>query len=83
MGGSKKSNVSLKKLTEMCQKITGNELLISKIKKTSIYDIPYFIADNSKVSKKYKWKPRRGMLNIVKDTYDWLHNNKRNLIKYF
>ena len=83
VGGSKKSNVSLKKLTEMCQKITGNELLISKIKKTSIYDIPYFIADNSKVSKKYKWKPRRGMLHIVKDTYDWLHNNKRNLIKYF
>ena len=83
VGGSKKSYTSLKKLTEICQKITGNKLSISKIKKTSIYDIPYFITDNSKVTRAYGWKPKKNITNIIKDTYKWLKINKSNLIKYF
>ena len=83
VGGSTKSNISLKKLTKICQEITGNKLRITKVKKTSIYDIPYFITDNSKVIKSYNWKPERNILNIVKDTYNWLKNNKANLVKYF
>ncbi|MDB4613466.1 NAD-dependent epimerase/dehydratase family protein [Candidatus Pelagibacter sp.] len=83
VGGSTKSNISLKKLTKICQEITGNKLRITKVKKTSIYDIPYFITDNSKVIKSYNWKPKRNILNIVKDTYNWLKNNKAYLVKYF
>ena len=83
VGGSTKSNISLKKLTKICQEITGNKLRITKVKKTSIYDIPYFVTDNSKVIKSYNWEPRRNILNIVKDTYNWLKDNKANLIKYF
>ena len=83
VGGSKKSYTSLKRLTEICQKITGNKLLMSKIKKTSIYDIPYFITNNSKVTKTYKWKPKKNIYNIVEDTYMWLKNNKSILKKYF
>ena len=83
VGGSKKSYTSLKKLTEICQKITGNKLSMSKIKKTSIYDIPYFITDNSKVTRAYGWKPKKNITNIIKDTYKWLKINKSNLIKYF
>ena len=83
VGGSKKSYTSLKKLTEICQKITGNKLSISKIKKTSIYDIPYFITDNSKITRTYGWKPKKNITNIIKDTYKWLKINKSNLIKYF
>ena len=83
VGGSKKSYTSLKKLTEICQKITGNKLSMSKIKKTSIYDIPYFITDNSKVTRAYGWKPKKNISNIIKDTYKWLKINKSNLIKYF
>ena len=83
VGGSKKSYTSLKKLTEICQKITGNKLSMSKIKKTSIYDIPYFITDNSKVTRAYGWRPKKNISNIIKDTYKWLKINKSNLIKYF
>ena len=83
VGGSTKSNISLKKLTKICQEITGNKLRITKVKKTSIYDIPYFITDNSKVTRIYRWKPKRNIKSIVNDTHDWLQNNKANLIKYF
>ena len=67
----------------MCEKVTGNKIKFKKDAKSSIYDIPYFITDNSKVIKSYNWEPRRNILNIVKDTYNWLQNNRLNLIKYF
>ena len=83
IGGSIKSFISLKNLTKLCEKTTGNKLMISKIKKTSIYDIPYFITNNAKIIKTYQWKPKNNIINIVNDTYDWLINNKSKLSKYF
>jgi CDP-paratose 2-epimerase len=73
----------LKKLTEICQSLTENKIKISSVKKTSIYDIPYYITDNSKVMKFYRWKPNKNFLDIAHDTYKWLINNKYNLKKYY
>ena len=81
VGGSKKSNTSLKNLSSICQKITGNKLKYTKIKKTSIYDIPYFITDNTAANKIYKWQPKKNIIDIVKDNYKWLMKNKTKLIK--
>ena len=81
VGGSKKSNTSLKNLSSICQKITGNKLKYTKIKKTSIYDIPYFVTDNSLANKIYKWQPKKNIIDIVKDNYKWLIKNKTKLIK--
>ncbi len=83
VGGSKKSNISLKKLTLMCEKLTNNKISFKRISKTSIYDIPYYISDNNKVSKTYKWKPEKNMSDIVSSTYNWLSKEKKNLKRYF
>ncbi len=83
VGGSKNNSISLKELTKVCEKISRNRLNISKIKKTSIYDIPYFVTDNSKVTKTYNWKPKRNVFKTVLDTYNWLKNDKSKLIKFF
>ena len=83
VGGSKKNSISLKELTKVCEKISGNRLNISKIKKTSIYDIPYFITDNSLVKKTYNWAPKKNIYDVVKDTYIWISKNKKELTKYF
>ena len=77
VGGSKKSNISLKKLTDICQKVTKNKIKISKNKKTSIYDIPYFITDNKKVSKVYKWKPKKNFKSGLEETLKWYMNNQK------
>ena len=50
-GGGKKL-ISLRELTNLCQKITGNKTKILPMSKTSIFDIPYFCTSN-KVSKNY------------------------------
>ena len=83
VGGGRKSATSLKKLTKICENLTGNQIMISSIKKTSTYDIPYYVSSNSKVTKFYNWKPRKKILDIANDTYKWLINNKYNLKKYF
>ncbi len=81
VGGSNQSKISLKELTKICEKITKNKISFKKINKTSIYDIPFFITDNSKVTRYYKWKPKKNILDIVKDTYKWLETNQNKLKK--
>tara|TARA_X000000950_G_scaffold232053_1_gene280869 strand:- start:1449 stop:2462 length:1014 start_codon:yes stop_codon:yes gene_type:complete len=83
IGGSKKSFTTLKNLTSICEKFTNNNIKFNNIKKTSVYDIPYYISDNKFASKTYGWKPKRNIEKIVNDTYLWLSANKSILKKYF
>ena len=83
VGGSKISYTSLKNLTKICQNITGNKIPIDKKRSTSIYDIPYFITDNRKVSRAYKWRPKKNINKIVYDITTWINNNKNLIQKYF
>ena len=82
VGGSVKSYTSLKKLTKSCQKITGNKIKFKKVPKTSIYDIPYFITDNRKVSKFYDWIPKKNINIVIQDIYKWMLLNKNKIKKF-
>ena len=81
-GGGKKKFNFIKKLTKICQKITSNKIKFSSQKSTSEYDIPYYITDNTKVKKIYKWYPKKKILHIVEDMYKWMQSNKKKLKKY-
>ena len=80
IGGGKMNSISLVDLTVKCQKLTKNKIKINKISKTSKFDIPYFVSDNSKIIRFYKWKPLKNIDNILEDIYTWLSkfNNLRN-----
>ena len=82
VGGSTKSFTSLNELTGICKKITGNKIKFTKKPKTSIYDIPYFITDNKKVTKTYGWTPKKNINDIVKDIYIWMLMNKKKIKKF-
>ena len=77
IGGGVKNLISLKDLTIKCQKLTKNKILISKIFKTSSYDIPYYVTNNSKIKKIYNWKPIKNVDDILRDIYFWLKKNKK------
>ena len=82
IGGGEKSFISLRNLTLLCQKITGNKILIGRKTKTSIFDIPIYVSNNFKIFKAYNWKPKNNVKSIVKDIYLWLYKNNK-LWKYF
>ena len=75
--------MSWKELTSKCEKITSNSIKFSRKKQTSIYDIPYFVTDNSNVTKLYNWKPKKNINKIINDTYLWMKLNQKKLKKYF
>ena len=83
VGGGAKNTLSLKQLTQVCEKITNNKIKIDKIKQTSIFDIPNYITNNSKVYKYYKWKPKNNVNNILIDIFNWIKFNKKLVQKYF
>jgi CDP-paratose 2-epimerase len=83
VGGSNFSFISLKKLTKLCNEITDNKLNITKNRKTSVYDIPYFKMNNNRVCKTYKWKPKRNINKIVNDIYKWMREDYSKISKYF
>tara|TARA_B100001057_G_scaffold494129_1_gene590064 strand:+ start:83 stop:1108 length:1026 start_codon:yes stop_codon:yes gene_type:complete len=82
IGGGSKNTISLKNLTTKCQSLTKNKIKIKRVKKTSVFDIPYFVTDNSKVFNFYKWKPSNNIDLILNDIYKWLMKNKK-LRNYF
>ncbi len=80
IGGGKINSISLVDLTFKCEKLTKNKIKIKKIPKTSKFDIPYYVSDNKKIIRFYKWKPLKNIDNILKDIYTWLNKfgNVRN-----
>ena len=84
IGGGAKNSISLLGLTNKCKKLTKNNINIKKVLRTSIFDIPYFVTDNSKILKTYKWRPKKNIDQILKDIFIWLSQNRkiRNYFKW-
>ena len=51
----------------MCKIITKNSVRLAKVNKTSIYDVPYYVSDNTKIKKFYKWAPKKNIETILND----------------
>ena len=83
VGGGKKNSLNLIQLTKFCKDITNNAIRINSVKKTSPYDVPYYISNINYVKKLYKWKPKRGLKKVITDLYNWMKVNKLVLKKYF
>ena len=83
VGGGKKNSLNLIQLTKFCKDITNNTIRINSVKKTSPYDVPYYISNINYVKKLYKWKPKRDLKKVITDLYDWMKVNRLVLKKYF
>lgn len=81
-GGGKTNLISLRELTKICQNLTGNKIKFIKVKKTSLYDIPYFCTSNYLAKNIYNWKPKKKIIDIVRDAYDWQKKNYKILKNY-
>ena len=83
VGGGIKNAISLKELTQKCREITLNSIKFSVKKNTSIYDIPYFVTDNSEAKNLYKWSPKKNIDDIIFDTFLWMKLNFKKIKLYF
>ena len=71
-GGGSGNTVSLCELTELCRRLSNVELAIGQRPETHPADIPWYVTDNSAVTRTYGWQPSRRVADIVGETFDWL-----------
>ena len=81
VGGSINNSISLVELTNYSMFATSNKTIIKKKLKTSNYDLRYYVTDNKKVYSKYKWRVKKGINLIIKETLQSLVENKKYLYK--
>ena len=82
VGGGLDVSVSLKELTNHCEKITGNKIEIASVAENRPADIPIYVTDNSKITELSGWKPTKSVNDILTDTYNWMIENE-NILKNF
>jgi CDP-paratose 2-epimerase len=83
VGGGLSNSVSLKELTNLCEKITSNKLNIMGIPETHIMDVPYYVTDNSLVKSKFNFRVTKNIDDIYKEIYQWIKDNESQLKEFF
>ncbi|MDD5070035.1 MAG: NAD-dependent epimerase/dehydratase family protein [Candidatus Omnitrophica bacterium] len=76
VGGGLENSVSLRQLTGLCQKITGNTLNIQTDDQARFADIPYYVTDYSKLENLCRFRPKFSIEKTVSDIFEWIRDNE-------
>lgn len=79
IGGGLENSVSLRELTEICEKITGKKIKIDSVKENRPADLKLFLTDCEKIKKLTNWKPKKSAEETVKDIAAWINENEESL----
>ncbi|MBI4406114.1 MAG: NAD-dependent epimerase/dehydratase family protein [Deltaproteobacteria bacterium] len=83
VGGGKNNSASLFELTALAQKIVGTKVSIGSEPQTALFDVPLYISDNSHVTSRFGWAPKRTLETIVDENYRWIKENEAALKSIF
>jgi CDP-paratose 2-epimerase len=72
VGGGRECSLSLLETTEICQRLTGNEVAIEPVEETRVGDVPVYISDCAKLFELDSWRPRRTAEQVLSDFYEWV-----------
>lgn len=76
VGGGPDVSTSLAELSDLCAQYTTHSLQIQATPKTTKADIPYYVTDNSIVSREFGWKPHHDMNTILDEIFRWLTDHR-------
>ncbi|HTR31273.1 MAG TPA: NAD-dependent epimerase/dehydratase family protein [Puia sp.] len=76
VGGGVEISVSLKELTAICERVTGNQVAVREVKEDRAADIRLYLTDNSAVTAATDWKPTLSVTQMVTDIYHWIKDNE-------
>jgi CDP-paratose 2-epimerase len=72
VGGGRDCSLSLVETTEICQRLTGNEVPITPVTETRQGDVPIYISDCTNLFGLDEWRPRRDAERVLSDYYEWI-----------
>lgn len=76
VGGGVPISVSLKELTELCRRFSGNSVEISAVAENRPNDLICYLSDRRRVEARTGWRPRREPAAILEEITRWIVDNK-------
>ncbi len=72
VGGGRDCSLSLLETTEICRRLTGNEVPIEPVEQTRAGDVPIYLSDCARIFGLDEWRPRRGAEQVLADIQKWI-----------
>ncbi len=71
-GGGRECSLSLAETTEICRRLTGNEVPIEPVAETRAGDVPVYLSDCARLFGLDEWRPRRSAEQVLSDIHAWI-----------
>jgi CDP-paratose 2-epimerase len=72
VGGGRGCSLSLLETTEICRRLTGNDVPIEPVEEIRQGDVPIYISDCAKLFELDEWRPSRDPGQVLSDYYEWV-----------
>jgi CDP-paratose 2-epimerase len=72
VGGGRERSLSLLETTEVCRRLTGNEVPIEPVAETRAGDVPIYLSDCARLHGLDEWRPRRDAEQVLADIHRWV-----------
>ena len=72
VGGGRGCSLSLRETTEICRRLTGNEIPIGGVEETRAGDVPIYLSDCTRLFGFDEWRPRRSAEQVLADIHEWV-----------
>lgn len=82
-GGGLENSISLCELTQKCQLLTQQKIVINEVPETRANDMIWYVTDSSKLINKSGWNVKKNIDDILLDTFNWITDHKRELTAVF
>jgi CDP-paratose 2-epimerase len=79
VGGGRSCSVSLRELTELCQRATGKTVEILPVAEVRAADIPIYLSNTERVRGAFDWTPTYSPEAIVTQIAQWVSDHARDL----
>ena len=83
VGGGPENAISLRKCTEICEEITGNQLKITSDPIPRWADQEIYVSTLDYLKEDFNWQPNKSPETTIRDIYDWAISIKEELKEYY
>ncbi len=78
-GGGRDCSLSLLETTEICRRLTGNEVSIAPVAETRQGDVPIYLSDCARLFELDEWRPRRSAEQVLADIHEWIASDEERI----
>jgi CDP-paratose 2-epimerase len=72
VGGGRDCSLSLLETTEICRRLSGNEVPIEPVEETRAGDVPIYLSDCERLFSLDPWRPRHSPEQVLADIHEWI-----------